>query len=216
MTTSSQSSNSNTISTQTDDGVYIVRNNSMSSLSDTSNSSFITISESYSPLLNSYTIKKTPVVVKNYPIVIDPPLVNLFVPKNINIDTGLNSSWLVQKQACKYLQLRVLDYWIHKKIMRSILKFLKMNDEKKIVLVKNKKEYEDNDISSDTASVREKKADFIEYNYLDIDNMKKILIKVMDETNWKWVNLSQPKEEKIVVKFVKHYLKKQFRKQIDN
>lgn len=128
----------------------------------------------------------------------------------INYDSGMNDNWMVQKQANDYLFYRILDYWIHKPVMESVLKYLKVENGK-VNVVKSDDEYNKNDVSNDTMENRELKADFIEENILDKDVMKKILIRVMDELNLKWQFLSQPKEEKIVVGVTKRYLKKKLK-----
>jgi hypothetical protein len=155
------------------------------------------------------TIKTIPLV---QPITtITTPIVQVSPYYKLQIDTGLNDNWLIQKQANEWLWYRILDYWIHESEMRGVLKYMVIENGK-VRLVKSMEEYEKNDISNDKLQDRELKSDFIEENYLSKDRMRKILIKVIEELGYKWQFLTQAREEKIIVGVTKRYLKKQFQK----
>jgi hypothetical protein len=165
------------------------------------------------PLVSPITTVTTPIVTTfTTPIVtaLTTPVVQLTPYYKIEVDTGLNDSWLVQKQANDYLLMRILDHWIHESEMRSILKFMVIEGGK-VRVVKSMEEYEKNDVTNDKLQDRELKSDFIEENLLNKDTMRKILIKIINELGYRWQFLSQPKEEHVVVGVTKRYLKKKFR-----
>jgi hypothetical protein len=138
------------------------------------------------------------------------PVVQITPYYKVEVDTGMNDNWLVQKQANEWLLYRILDHWIHEPEMRSILKFMVIENGK-VRIVKSEDEYEKNDVANDRLHDRELKSDFIEENILTKEKMRKIIIKIIDELGYKWQFLTQPREEKIVVGVTKRYLKKKFR-----
>lgn len=145
--------------------------------------------------------------------VMTPPI---FTPIDYKqIDTGLNDSWLAQKQMTKHVHYKILDYWLYKSEMKSLLKFMKVNNGV-VNVVKSESEYENNDISNDSQDDLEKKADYIEEHYLSLEKMRKILQKIINELGYRWKNFARrnrvTNEEKVVVKITKKYLKKEFKK----
>jgi hypothetical protein len=158
---------------------------------------------------------------KTYPLVTNPllsgPIVQMtpMMPSyyKFDVDTGLNDNWLAQKEMTDYLLDRILKYWIKESDMKNVLKFMKVENDK-VVLVKNADEYEKNNSENDRTSDIMKKSDFLKENFLNRENMRKILIEIMDELKWKWKDLAQPREEKVVLGVTKKFLKKQLRKMI--
>jgi hypothetical protein len=153
----------------------------------------------------------TPVVTPVFTPVVTTPVVSVTPYYRVEYDSGMNDNWLVQKQANEWLFLRILDYWIHEPEMRSILKFLVIENGK-VRVVKSESEYEKNDVTNDKSHEREMKADFIEeQNILTKEKLRKIIIRIIDELGYKWQFLNQPREEKVVVGVTKKHLKKRFR-----
>jgi hypothetical protein len=131
-----------------------------------------------------------------------------------NIDTGINDSWTAQKQMTKYILDRIYKHWMREKDMRKVLKFMTVDNNQKVVLVKNEEEYNKNDVSNDSKDTIGIKSDFIRENILGTTEMRKILMKIMEELGYKWKMFTQPKEEKIVIDVTKKYLKKHLRQMI--
>lgn len=136
-----------------------------------------------------------------------------FTPLNgyvsVKYNPELNDSWYLQKQTNDYLFLRILDYWIHEPEMKSIRKFLTVDKNSNVHIVKSEKEYNDNDISQDTELQREAKADFLEEERIFTkDIMRNILRKITQDYGLKWQHLAQKNEEKLVLDLSKKYIKK--------
>jgi hypothetical protein len=119
-------------------------------------------------------------------------------------DDYVGDNYFAQKDITKYLLYRILDKWLYEDKLSSILKLMKYENGK-IRLVKNMKESEENKISNDSEEVLEKKADFLEENYLTMEKMKKILTKVTQIGGIRWYML--PYSENIVISTIKKYLK---------
>lgn len=117
----------------------------------------------------------------------------------------VGDNFMAQKDITKHLLYRVLDKWLFEDKMSGVLKFLKYENGK-VRVVKSLKEAEENKISKDTEEILEKKADFIEENYLGMEKMRKLLIKVTQIGGIRWYML--PYSEHIVVDTIKKYLKK--------
>ena len=127
-----------------------------------------------------------------------------------DFDSGMNTSSYTQQQALDYLYYRVLDYWIHEPELKSVLKFMKIDNDK-VVLVSSMNEYDKNDVKEDTRKTREKKSDYIEENILPKYEMRRLLGRVIEKTKYKWVYLSQKREEQYVVDYVVDFLKDEFK-----
>lgn len=137
------------------------------------------------------------------------PLITTSLNIYPEIDTGIDDSMYAQKQMTKYILYRMLDHHLYKDKLRCVLKYMKVNG-KKVEFVKNKTEYEKNDINNDSDDDVEMKKDYIENNLLSIEKMRNLLIKIIDELQYKWKNLSRKKEEEVIVGVVKRYLTKEF------
>jgi len=166
------------------------------------------------PTSPTYIYKKTPVSPLYSPVDIIP--VKVVGPKlTVEIDTGLNDSYIAQKQMNEYVRDRILRRWIHKPAYKSVLKFMKVKGDY-ISLVKSQKEYEDNEVSEDSKSVREQKAEYIGENILGSNEMRKILIKVMREMGYKWKDFANPHNkvpQRVAAGTAKRFIKKKLREE---
>jgi hypothetical protein len=128
----------------------------------------------------------------------------------VDIDTGLNDSYIVQKDVTKYFMFKTLDKWIFTEFP-SVLKYLVYKDGK-VSLVKNIKSKETNDVSKDSEKVLEAKADYIENKILSESKTRAILIRIMKELGIKWFEL--PYRENLVKEVMERYLKKKLKKMV--
>jgi hypothetical protein len=128
----------------------------------------------------------------------------------VDIDTGLNDSYIVQKDVTKYFMFKTLDKWIYTEFP-SVLKYLVYKDGK-VSLVKNIKSKETNDVSKDSEKVLEAKADYIENKVLSESKTRAILIRIMKELGIKWFEL--PYRENLVKEVMERYLKKKLKKMV--
>lgn len=129
-------------------------------------------------------------------------------------DSGLNDSFLVQKEACKWLHKRMLHKWLYTDEMDHILKFMKVHNGK-VELVKDMDEMKENKISKDTEEDLELKADYIKEHLFDEKTMRKLLQRTIEELRYKWYELTQESVEKnIVVDVVERYLNRKFKELI--
>ena len=134
-----------------------------------------------------------------------------FNPYTVQVDTGLNSSWIIQKETADYLRLRVLDKWFYSDELCHLLKYLKITNGK-VEPISNQTDYKDNKICSDSVEDVEKKTDYIEENMLGLKEMKKLLQRIIEELDYQWTDLI-PKE-KLVVEVVERHLRKQLQERI--
>jgi hypothetical protein len=128
----------------------------------------------------------------------------------VDIDTGLNDSYIVQKDVTKYFMFKTLDKWIYTEFP-SVLKYLIYKDGK-VSLVKNIKNKEGNDVSKDGEKALEAKADYIENKILSESKTRSILIRIMKELGIKWFEL--PYRENLVKEVMERYLKKKLKKMV--
>jgi hypothetical protein len=126
----------------------------------------------------------------------------------VEIDSGLNDNYLAQKQVTEWLLLRMLDKWLYNDDMCHILKYLKVSGGK-VSVIENANEYKSNKICSDSIEDVEKKADFLEANYLDMHTMRKLLMKLVTQLGYKWYDLLE--KESLVVDVVGKYLRKKLK-----
>jgi hypothetical protein len=127
-----------------------------------------------------------------------------------NVDMGLNSSWLVQKDATQYLLFRILDKWLYKDELCHLLKYLVVSEDN-VTVVENIEQYKDVKICNDSVEDIEKKSDFIQKNILGQKEMRHILIRMINELGYKWYQLAQPKYEQVVIDVVEKFLRKKLR-----
>ena len=128
----------------------------------------------------------------------------------VDIDTGLNDSYVVQKDVTKYFMFKTLDKWIFTEFP-SVLKYLVYKDGK-VTLIKNIKNKDTNDVSKDSEKALEAKADYIENKILSESKTRAILIRIMKELGLKWFEL--PYRENLVKEVMERYLKKKLKKMV--
>ena len=123
-------------------------------------------------------------------------------------DTGLNDSYVVQKDVTKYFQFKTLDKWLFTEFP-SVLKYLVATNNK-VSLIKKLDDKDSNDVSKDSESALEAKANYIEENVLTEMAMRSVLIRIMRETGLKWFEL--PYTEGLIKEVIERYLKKKLQK----
>jgi hypothetical protein len=128
----------------------------------------------------------------------------------VDIDTGLNDSYVVQKDVTKYFMYKTLDKWIYQDFP-SVLKYLVYRDGK-VSLIKKLGDKENNEVSKDSEKALEAKADFIEEKILDESRTREILIRIMRELGLKWFEL--PYREGLVKEVMERFLKKKLKKMV--
>jgi hypothetical protein len=128
----------------------------------------------------------------------------------VDIDTGLNDSYVVQKDVTKYFMYKTLDKWIYQDFP-SVLKYLVYRDGK-VSLIKKLADKENNEVSKDSEKALEAKADFIEEKILDESRTREILIRIMRELGLKWFEL--PYREGLVKEVMERFLKKKLKKMV--
>ena len=100
----------------------------------------------------------------NYALLATKPTVFIKPSLVVDIDSGLNDSYVVQKDVTLYFMNITLEKWIYGSLS-SILEFL-VSKNGKIQLVKNMKERDSNNIDKDSTSVLEAKADWLKDHIL--------------------------------------------------
>jgi hypothetical protein len=128
----------------------------------------------------------------------------------VDIDTGLNDSYVVQKDVTKYFMYKALDKWIYNDFP-SVLKYLVYKDGK-VSLIKKLSDKENNEVSKDSEKALEAKADFIEDKILNESRTREILIRIMRELGLKWFEL--PYREGLVKEVMERFLKKKLKKMV--
>lgn len=128
----------------------------------------------------------------------------------VDIDTGLNDSYVVQQDVTKYFKFKTLDKWLFTEFS-SALKFL-VNKDGKVSLIKKLDDRDSNDVSKDSSKVLEAKADYIESHILSESKMRAILIRIMKELGIKWYEL--PHREELVKDILHKYLKTKLKKMV--
>ncbi|ATZ80664.1 hypothetical protein BMW23_0618 [Bodo saltans virus] len=160
-----------------------------------------------SPMSMYSTVSSLPIS----PVFVRKYTANVLYPSYVSaiVDSEHNDNPFTQKQMVKYLLYRILDKWIYTEDMSDLFKFLKISSGK-VEIVKSENEYNNNDISKDNDTTAQQKVDYIEKEYLSEEQMRQILIKIINELGYKWYNLTR--YEKTIVESVYRYLKSQFKK----
>jgi hypothetical protein len=135
---------------------------------------------------------------------------NVFAPvypyvAYVDVDTGLNSSYIVQKDVTEYLWYRILDKWFYSNELCHLLKYFKIENGE-VKFVSNENEAKNNKVCDDSVENIEKKTDFIQENLLTLNDMKKLLQRIISELDYKWYELTN--KEKLVVEVVERHLRK--------
>lgn len=156
------------------------------------------------------------VITNNNPLtVVTPvgPVITTLRPSYIvDIDTGMEDNYYVQRDITRYLLYKTLDKWIFDEFP-SILKYLVVEKDS-VRVVKNEAEKEKNDLSKNSSKENEMKADWIERHILGEDEMKEVLKRIMNELGIKFYEL--PHREGLVMEVVEKYLKKKLRNKIES
>lgn len=156
------------------------------------------------------------IITNNNPLtVVTPigPIINTIRPSYIvDIDTGMEDNYNVQRDITKYLLYKTLDKWIFNEFP-SVLKYLVVEKDS-IRIVKNETEKENNDISKNSSAENEMKVDWIENNIFGEEEMKGVLKRIIIELGIKFYDL--PHRENIVMEVVEKYLKKKLRKHMES
>lgn len=149
--------------------------------------------------------------VPNYALLTTKPTVFVKPTLVLDIDSGLNDSYVVQKDITLYFMNITLEKWIFGSLS-SILEFLVIKNGK-IQLVKNMRERDSNNIDKDSTSVLEAKADWLKDHILSESKTRAILVKVMRELGLKWYDL--PHRESLVKDVLKRYLKNKLKRMVE-
>ena len=128
----------------------------------------------------------------------------------LDLDTGMNDSFVVQQDVTKYFKFKTLDKWIFTDFS-SVLKYLTYKDGK-VNLIKKIDDKDDADVSKDSSKVLEAKADYIEEHILTESKTRAILIRIMKELGIKWYEL--PHHETLVKEVMERYLKNKLKKMV--
>lgn len=128
---------------------------------------------------------------------------------NYEIDTGLNSSYIVQKDTTREILYLTLDKWLYSPEMSHLLKYLTIVGGK-VTPIAKEEDYKTNKISGESNSIIEQKIDYIQENLLGMEQMRKILTKITDELDYKWYDLLLHK--KVVMEVIERHLKKKLRR----
>lgn len=155
------------------------------------------------------TSQSTPLA--NYGLLAVQPSVYIKPSLFIDIDSGLNDSYVVQKDVTLYFMNITLEKWIYGSLS-SLLEFL-ISKNGKIHLVKNMKERDNNNIDKDSTSVLDAKADWLKDNILSESKTRAILIKIMRELGLKWYEL--PHRDSLVKEVMKRYLKNKLKRMVE-
>jgi len=126
----------------------------------------------------------------------------------LDIDTGINDNYIVQRDVTKYLRYKTLDKWVYTEFPH-LLKYLVVEKDK-VRIVKNESERESNKVSKDPIDVLSEKSEFIEKNILTEEAMREVLIRIMRETGIKWYDL--PYKENLVMDVIEKYIEKKLKK----
>jgi len=155
------------------------------------------------------------IVTNNNPLtVVTPvgPVITTLRPSYIvDIDTGMDNNYYVQRDVTKYLLYKTLDKWIFDEFP-SVLKYLVVEKDS-VRVVKNEAEKEKNDLSKNSSKENEMKSDWIEQHILGEDEMKEVLRRIMIELGIKFYEL--PHREALVMEVVGKYLKKKLRNKME-
>ena len=128
----------------------------------------------------------------------------------VDIDTGLNDSYIVQQDVTKYFMYKTLDKWLYTEFP-SVLKYLTYKDGK-VALIKKVDDKDSNDVSKDSEKALEAKSDFIEKHILSEAKTRAVLIRIMSELRLKWFEL--PHREGLVKDVMERFLKKKLKKMV--
>ena len=129
----------------------------------------------------------------------------------LDIDTGINDNYIVQRDVTKFLRYKTLDKWLYTEFP-NVLKYL-IVEKDKVRVVKNETERDNNKVSKDPIDVLSEKSEFIEEKILTEEAMREVLIRIMRETGIKWYDL--PYREQLVMDVIEKYIEKKLKKMME-
>ena len=129
----------------------------------------------------------------------------------LDYDTGLNDSYMVQKEATEWLWHRILGKWLWKDEMCGLLKYLKVENGV-AKPISSKDDYKGNKICNDKIEDVEAKVQWIEDHIFGISEMRKVLQKMIAELGYRWVEFTS--KESVVVEATERYLRKKLKSRI--
>jgi len=161
----------------------------------------------YSPTFSNLTLTPTQTVTS-----LENKLAILAVKPTlyVDIDTGLNDSYIVQKDVTKYFMYKALDKWLYTDY-KSALKYLTYKNGK-VDLAKKINEKESVDVSKENTKELEAKSDYIGENILTETKTRALLLRIMKELGFKWFEL--PYREELVKDVIGKYIKKKLKKMV--
>ena len=161
----------------------------------------------YSPTYSNLTLTPTQVVT---PLGSKLSLLAIKPTLYVDMDTGLNDSYVVQKDVTKYFMYKALDKWLYRDY-KSALGYLTYKNGK-VDLVKKIEDKEESDVSKESADALEAKSDYIGEHVLTEMKTRAVLIRIMKELGFKWFEL--PYKEDLVKEVIGKYIKKKLKKMI--
>ncbi len=130
----------------------------------------------------------------------------------VDIQTGMEDNYNVQRDVTRYFMYKALDKWLFEE-WNYLFKFL-VADKNGVRLVKSEDEREKNDVKKDTDELLEQKADFIEEHVLTEEATKEVLKRIMRELGIPFYSL--PHREALVMDVLEKFMKKKLKKRMEN
>jgi len=121
---------------------------------------------------------------------------------------NLNKNPDVINRLVKYFYYKTLDKWLYEELS-GLLRYLKVSNDK-VHIIKSENDRDKENISQEEA---DKKVEYIEKEIFDKDDMYDILMKVTNETDLEIIKL--PKNEFILIGYIKKFLKKELSKRMN-
>jgi hypothetical protein len=170
-----------------------------------------------SPLtLSPFSTVTQSVITNNNPLTIVTPIGPQVIATRptyvVDIDTGMDDNYIVQRDVTRYFLYKTLDKWLYTEFP-NVLKYLVVDKNGSVKVVKNEEEKEKNSVSKDSVDDLESKSDWIEENILSESTMKEILMRIMRELGLRFYSL--PHHEQLVMDVIEKYLKKKLRSKMD-
>lgn len=130
----------------------------------------------------------------------------------VDINTGMEDNYVVQRDVTRYFMFKALDKWLFEE-WNYLFKFL-IADKNGVRLVKSEDEREKNDIKKDSDELLEQKADYIEEHVLTEEATKEVLKRIMRELGIPFYSL--PHREALVMDVLEKFMKKKLKKRMEN
>lgn len=206
-------------------------------ISPTYNSVYSPVSSVYSPVSSVYSVTtnsmpyvKTSlpvnttqdiVVTSDYPLMLNrdknqnlaisplyPYMYPYTAPSVVIPYENLNKNQDVIKRLVKYFYYKTLDKWLYEDL-NGLLRYFKISGGK-IHIIKSENDKDKENISQEDVDL---KIEYVEKEIFDKDDMYDILMKITNETDIELIKL--PKNEYIVMGYVKKFLKKELQQKMD-